>query len=38
MGLGAHLLSRTGEQVYVADKYSERDPRPLLEIMADPSG
>nr|WRH23613.1 glucan 1,3-beta-glucosidase [Naematelia aurantialba] len=35
--LGARLLSRSGEQLYVADQYSEEDPRPLLEIMADPS-
>ncbi|ORY27798.1 putative serine esterase-domain-containing protein [Naematelia encephala] len=35
--LGARLLSRSGEQLYVADQYSEQDPRPLLEIMADPS-
>ncbi|KAL1410001.1 hypothetical protein Q8F55_004001 [Vanrija albida] len=34
--LGGRLLSRTGEQVYVVDSYSESDPRPLLEIMADP--
>jgi len=35
--LGSLLLSRTGEQLYVADKYSDQDPRPLLEIMADPN-
>lgn len=29
-------MSRSGEQLYVADKYSDDDPRPLLEIMADP--
>lgn len=29
-------MSRSGEQLYVVDKYSEDDPRPLLEIMADP--
>ena len=34
---GARLLSRSGEQLYVADSYSETDQRPLLEIMADPS-
>lgn len=35
--LGGRLLSRTGEQIYVVDSYSELDERPLLEIMADPS-
>jgi hypothetical protein len=35
--LGSRLLSRSGEQLYVTDQYSEQDPRPLLEIMADPS-
>ncbi|EIW68769.1 hypothetical protein TREMEDRAFT_31933 [Tremella mesenterica DSM 1558] len=35
--LGARLLSRSGEQLYVSDKYSPEDPRPLLEIMADPN-
>ncbi|KIR57680.1 lipid particle protein [Cryptococcus bacillisporus CA1873] len=34
--LGARVMSRSGEQLYVADKYSDDDPRPLLEIMADP--
>ncbi|ODO09056.1 hypothetical protein I350_02655 [Cryptococcus amylolentus CBS 6273] len=34
--LGARILSRSGEQLYVADRYSDEDPRPLLEIMADP--
>lgn len=34
--LGARIMSRSGEQLYVVDKYSEDDPRPLLEIMADP--
>ncbi|WVQ84123.1 hypothetical protein IAT38_006268 [Cryptococcus sp. DSM 104549] len=34
--LGARILSRSGEQLYVVDRYSEEDPRPLLEIMADP--
>lgn len=29
-------MSRSGEQLYVVDKYSDDDPRPLLEIMADP--
>lgn len=29
-------MSRSGEQLYVADKYSDDDHRPLLEIMADP--
>jgi hypothetical protein len=32
--LGARLLSRSGEQLYVADSYA--DGRPLLEVMADP--
>ncbi|AFR95193.2 lipid particle protein [Cryptococcus neoformans] len=36
--LGARIMSRSGEQLYVVDKYSEDDPRPLLEIMADPPG
>jgi len=35
--LGSKLLSRSGEQLYVTDRYSDLDPRPLLEIMADPS-
>ncbi|KAK1926452.1 putative serine esterase-domain-containing protein [Papiliotrema laurentii] len=35
--LGSRLLSRSGEQLYVTDQYSEQDPRPLLEIMADPT-
>lgn len=35
--LGSRLLSRSGEQLYVTDRYSDHDPRPLLEIMADPS-
>lgn len=35
--LGSRLMSRTGEQLHAADTYSEHDPRPLLEIMADPS-
>jgi hypothetical protein len=35
--LGSKLLSRSGEQLYVTDRYSDEDPRPLLEIMADPS-
>jgi len=35
--LGSKLLSRSGEQLYVTDRYSDQDPRPLLEIMADPS-
>lgn len=35
--LGSKLLSRTGNQIHVADKYSIKDPRPVLEIMADPS-
>ncbi|OCF40927.1 lipid particle protein [Kwoniella heveanensis CBS 569] len=34
--LGARVMSRSGEQLWVADKYSDEDPRPLLEIMADP--
>nr|XP_031861954.1 uncharacterized protein CI109_002784 [Kwoniella shandongensis]KAA5529026.1 hypothetical protein CI109_002784 [Kwoniella shandongensis] len=34
--LGARILSRSGEQLYVIDHYSEQDSRPLLEIMADP--
>ncbi|GMK58171.1 hypothetical protein CspeluHIS016_0502030 [Cutaneotrichosporon spelunceum] len=34
--LGARLLSRSGEQVHLVDSYSETDPRPLLEVMADP--
>jgi hypothetical protein len=34
--LGSKLLSRSGEQLYVTDRYSDQDPRPLLEIMADP--
>jgi hypothetical protein len=34
--LGSRLLSRSGEQLYVADTYSDHDTRPLLEIMADP--
>ncbi|KAE8538279.1 hypothetical protein D1P53_005621 [Cryptococcus gattii VGV] len=34
--LGARIMSRSGEQLYVVDKYSGDDPRPLLEIMADP--
>ncbi|WVR04562.1 hypothetical protein IAU60_001569 [Kwoniella sp. DSM 27419] len=34
--LGSRVMSRSGEQLWVADKYSEEDPRPLLEIMADP--
>ncbi|ADV24636.1 lipid particle protein [Cryptococcus gattii E566] len=34
--LGARVMSRSGEQLYVVDKYSDDDPRPLLEIMADP--
>ena len=33
--LGPKLLSRTGEQFYGVDKWSERG-RPLLEVMADP--
>ncbi|PIL25196.1 hypothetical protein GSI_13085 [Ganoderma sinense ZZ0214-1] len=32
---GPKLLSRTGEQFYVVDKWSEHG-RPLLEVMADP--
>lgn len=35
--LGGKLLSRSGEQLHIVDTYSETDPRPLLEIMADPS-
>ena len=35
--LGSKLLSRSGEQLYVTDRYSDQDTRPLLEIMADPS-
>nr|ODN96630.1 lipid particle protein [Cryptococcus depauperatus CBS 7855] len=34
--LGARIMSRSGEQLYVVDMYSPEDPRPLLEIMADP--
>ncbi|CAK9783569.1 DUF676-domain-containing protein [Cutaneotrichosporon oleaginosum] len=34
--LGARLLSRSGEQMHLVDTYSEMDPRPLLEVMADP--
>ncbi|WWC59357.1 uncharacterized protein I303_101909 [Kwoniella dejecticola CBS 10117] len=34
--LGARIMSRSGEQLYVADNYSDEDQRPLLEIMADP--
>jgi hypothetical protein len=34
--LGSKLLSRSGEQLYVTDRYSNDDQRPLLEIMADP--
>lgn len=34
---GGRLLSRTGEQIYLVDSYSESDTRPLLEVMADPS-
>ncbi|KAI1793462.1 putative serine esterase-domain-containing protein [Ganoderma leucocontextum] len=33
---GPKLLSRTGEQFYVIDKWSENG-RPLLEVMADPN-
>ncbi|GLB43424.1 putative lipid particle protein [Lyophyllum shimeji] len=33
--LGPKLLSRTGEQFYLADKWSARG-RPLIEVMADP--
>lgn len=33
--LGPRLLSRTGEQFYAADKWSESG-RSLLEVMADP--
>ncbi|ORX34429.1 putative serine esterase-domain-containing protein [Kockovaella imperatae] len=35
--LGSRLLARTGSQLYVRDRYSDEDPRPLLEIMADPT-
>lgn len=34
---GGRLLSRTGEQIYLVDSYSDADTRPLLEVMADPS-
>nr|KIR83289.1 lipid particle protein [Cryptococcus tetragattii IND107] len=34
--LGARIMSRSGEQLYVVDRYADDDPRPLLEIMADP--
>ncbi|BEJ05703.1 hypothetical protein CcaverHIS641_0302250 [Cutaneotrichosporon cavernicola] len=34
--LGARLLSRSGEQVHLVDRYSGADRRPLLEVMADP--
>ncbi|TBU40555.1 putative serine esterase-domain-containing protein [Dichomitus squalens] len=34
--LGPKLLSRTGEQFYVVDKWSKNG-RPLLEVMADPN-
>jgi len=34
--VGARTLSRSGEQMYVADIYSQDDPRHILEIMADP--
>ncbi|RSH84249.1 uncharacterized protein EHS24_005761 [Apiotrichum porosum] len=34
--LGSKLLSRSGNQIHVVDKYSKEDPRPVLEIMADP--
>ncbi|KAI0741678.1 DUF676-domain-containing protein [Daedaleopsis nitida] len=34
--LGPKLLSRTGEQFYVVDKWSQNG-RPLLEVMADPN-
>ncbi|OCF58917.1 lipid particle protein [Kwoniella mangroviensis CBS 10435] len=34
--LGARVMSRSGEQLYVVDNYSDEDQRPLLEIMADP--
>ncbi|KAI0321047.1 putative serine esterase-domain-containing protein [Amylostereum chailletii] len=33
---GPKILSRTGEQLYTTDKWSERG-RPLLEVMADPN-
>ncbi|RPD64149.1 DUF676-domain-containing protein [Lentinus tigrinus ALCF2SS1-7] len=33
---GPRLLSRTGEQFYVVDKWSQNG-RPLLEVMADPN-
>ncbi|WWC67845.1 uncharacterized protein I206_101762 [Kwoniella pini CBS 10737] len=36
--LGARVMSRSGEQLYVADNYSDEDQRPLLEIMANPRG
>ncbi|KAL7418562.1 hypothetical protein Q5752_007020 [Cryptotrichosporon argae] len=35
--MGGRLLARSGEQLYVADSYSDKDRRPLLEIMADPN-
>ncbi|WVW78563.1 hypothetical protein I302_100519 [Kwoniella bestiolae CBS 10118] len=36
--LGARIMSRSGEQLYIVDNYSDEDQRPLLEIMADPRG
>ncbi|WWC87004.1 uncharacterized protein L201_001886 [Kwoniella dendrophila CBS 6074] len=36
--LGARVMSRSGEQLWVADNYWDEDQRPLLEIMADPRG
>ena len=33
--LGPRLLSRTGEQFFASDKWSQRG-RPLIEVMADP--
>ncbi|WRT64856.1 uncharacterized protein IL334_001792 [Kwoniella shivajii] len=36
--LGARVMSRSGEQMWVKDTYSDEDQRPLLEIMADPRG
>ncbi|KAF9071516.1 putative serine esterase-domain-containing protein [Rhodocollybia butyracea] len=34
--LGPKLLSRTGEQFYLQDKWSKND-RPLIDVMSDPS-
>jgi hypothetical protein len=35
--VGGHLFSQTGAELFGWDKFSDEDPRCLLEVMTDPS-